>query len=327
MAVPIALNKMKVPPYAGVKLVEFWDRLELLPYGWIRDCVALGKFKANQLGFEPGDPNYEEWNERMGDNEIWVVVNWRVFENEDDEVDRVLYCNPKATLEDAKKAFEGLREYLESNADDRDTLAGLEKYKKHIRGFVPPKSFAWIRRENMGKDEEAIGETKGIIQSFAGQKTDETREMYQARLKVLAGMQPKTVALLHKAEAATDDDDRQKIEREAVKAYFAEVGTYWTNEMIEAWLRSNPVGSEWICEFARLINEPERQLDLVNHELALNWIHRGYNMMTENELSDAIFKATGQYVKPNTLKKRRGEHLGLSTKRSPGPRPNSEQSQ
>jgi transposase len=65
-------------------------------------------------------------------------------------------------------------------------------------------------------------------------------------------------------------------------------------------------------------------LDPINQELALHWLRRGYNLMTEKELSDAILKATGQRLMPDTLKKRRGR-LGLSTKRPPGPRPNSEQ--
>ena len=145
--------------------------------------------------------------------------------------------------------------------------------------------------------------------------------MYQARLKVLAGIQPKTVALIYQAEAATDDLTRQQLEREAVKAYFAEVATYWTDDLIEAWLRNNPVGAKWLCEFGRMIEEPERQLDPINQEMVMHWVRRGYNLMTENELSDAILIATGQRVMPNTLKKKR-QRLGL-TARPPGPRPNS----
>jgi hypothetical protein len=89
------------------------------------------------------------------------------------------------------------------------------------------------------------------------------------------------------------------------------------------WLRNNPVNSKWLREFVRNIEEPERQLDPINHELAMHWLRRGYNLMTENELSDAILIATGQRVMPNTLKKKRAR-LGL-TARQPGPRPNSEQ--
>jgi hypothetical protein len=63
--------------------------------------------------------------------------------------------------------------------------------------------------------------------------------------------------------------------------------------------------------------------DPINHELVMHWLRRGYNLMTENELSDAILIATGQRVVPNTLKKKRAR-LTL-TARPPGPRPNSEQ--
>jgi hypothetical protein len=137
---------MKFPPYAGVELVEFWDRLELRPFGWFRDCLGLARFKANELSFEPGDVDYEKWNEKMGDNEIWVVVNWKVFENEDDEVDRVIYCRPNTILEDAKKVFEWLKDYLSSSLKDRDTKAEMDGYMNQMRSLTAP-VFAWIRQK------------------------------------------------------------------------------------------------------------------------------------------------------------------------------------
>ena len=123
----------------------------------------------------------------------------------------------------------------------------------------------------------------------------------------MAGMQPKTVALIQQADEAKDDTERQKREREAVHAFFAESAPYWTEDMVMAWQRNNPVGSKFLCEFGRVMEAPERELDPINYELALNWLRRGYNLMTENELSEAIFKATGQHVKPNTLKKKRAK--------------------
>ena len=136
-------------------------------------------------------------------------------------------------------------------------------------------------------------------------------------------MQPKTIALIQQALEAKDDTQRKKLECEAVQAFFAEVATYWPDDVLMAWQRTNPVGSKWLCEFAKVIEEPERQLDPINHELAMNWFRGGYNLMTENELSDAILIATGQRVMPNTLKKKRAR-LGLSA-RPTGPKPKSEQ--
>lgn len=158
------------------------------------------------------------------------------------------------------------------------------------------------------------------FQSSADPSAVDEYNVYQARLKVLAGIQPKTVALIHQAEETKDEVQRKKLECEAVKAFFAEVATYWTEDMIEAWLRTNYPGSKWLRVFAKMIEKPECELDPIEHELALNWLRRGYNLMTENELSAAILKATGQHVKPNTVKKKRA-NLGLPTKRPFGPDP------
>lgn len=315
---------MVIPPYAGVKLVEFSDRLELMPYGWFRNCVALGKHKANEVGFQPEEQLFAEWNKRMGDHEIYVVVCWKVFENDSDEVEYAIYCGPGTNLETAEKVFEGLIEYLDSIPKDRDTEEGAQNCLRHIRGLVPPGLRLWLTHGNVGRHYEERDDYGAIPQSYSDQKTSETREMYQARLKALAGMQPKTVALIEQADRTEDSAQREKLEREAVQAYFAELGTYWSDDMLMAWQRNNPLASKWLCEFGKMMEMPERDLDPINQELALNWIRRGYNLMTENELAEAIFTVTGQRVKPNTLKKKR-VGLGLSTKRPSGPRPNSEQ--
>jgi len=296
MAVAIGLNIMIIHPFAGVRLVEFWDHLELVPVGWYRNFVGFGKFKANKVGFQPGELLYSFFNAIMGANEIYVVVNWRIYDDGTEELGQVIYCDPQTTLEGAQKSYRDMIDYL-----------GLSHEKLNIYANL-------------------IGESIPMIHSFSDQKSDETMEMYQARLKAMAGMQPKTVALIQQADETQDPGLRQKLESQAIEAYFAETATYWPDDVIKEWQRKNPVGSEWLCEFARLIEEPERQIDPINHELAMHWLRRGYNLMTENELSDAILITTGQRVMPNTLKKKRMK-LGLSTKRPFGPRPNSEQSQ
>ncbi len=133
-------------------------------------------------------------------------------------------------------------------------------------------------------------------------------------------MHPKTVDLLRKAEEAKDGSSRGKLEREAVQAYFAEMAHFWTEDQVLLWQRSNPVGTEWMCEFARVLSEPKPTLDPVNYELALNWIRRGYNSLTAAELADALRQVTKEKLRPATVKKRR-ERLGLTTKRPPGPPP------
>jgi hypothetical protein len=77
------------------------------------------------------------------------------------------------------------------------------------------------------------------------------------------------------------------------------------------------VGTAWLCEFSTVFQEAPRDLDPINQELALNWLRRKYNLLTAEELSDAILVATLQRLTPGALKKRR-ERLGLTTRRKPG---------
>ena len=138
-------------------------------------------------------------------------------------------------------------------------------------------------------------------------------DLYQARLKVLAGMQPKTIALLQQAETTVDPDEREKIERELVDAYFAELAHYWTLEVVAAWITSNPPAPKWWREFAVVFAKPKRELNGFDYELVLNWLRRAYNLLTAQELSDVIFAVTGERKKPAAVTKRR-EWLGLVTK-------------
>lgn len=303
-------------------MVEFSDRLELLPVGWVRDCIGLGRFKACDVGFEPHEKDFADWKRIMGDGDIFVVVNWKVYDDESDEtdeLDHVIFCGSKTTLEDAQKVFQALVGYLESKPKDRGTDAGVQNFIKHLR-TVAPSGVRWITHGSAGKPNPPP-EPEAIIHDFFGQKSTETKEVYQARLKVLAGVQPHTVALIWKADQAKNEIERRKIESQAVEAYFAEVAMYWTPDIFKAWQRNNPVGPEWYREFVRLLAAPERQLDAINHELALNWLRRGYKLLTHREISEAIYQAMNIRVLPDTIK-HKSANLGL-TGRPPGPRPKS----
>ena len=52
-----------------------------------------------------------------------------------------------------------------------------------------------------------------------------------------------------------------------------------------AWQRSNPLGTGWICEFGRVMREPSRQTDPINHDLALNWLRQKIQPSDPKELS------------------------------------------
>jgi hypothetical protein len=139
----------------------------------------------------------------------------------------------------------------------------------------------------------------------------------------MSELQPQTVELLKIATVTKDAAKRQIAEREAVQSYLAELAHYFTKDEIMAWQKSNPLGISWMRELARVFDNPRRTIDPVNYELALNWLREKYNEQTEKELSESIFKKILRWLTPAAIKKRR-ERLGLTSKRPPGPRPNSD---
>lgn len=210
-----------------------------------------------------------------------------------------------ATEEDARKAMRKHIDFLNMSKEEQEELDKCFKQTEEDRAYI----------ENRFPNFQS---------PVAGPGGIDANDLYQARLKVLAGLQPKTVNLIQQADAAVDPEKRRKLEREAVDAYFAELASSWSEDEVLAWQRNNPIGTEWMCEFARVWEEPERRVDEVNYELAFNWLRRKYNLLTAEELSAMIFIATGQRLMPGTLKKRR-ERLGLTTKRTAGRRPNVEE--
>jgi hypothetical protein len=92
------------------------------------------------------------------------------------------------------------------------------------------------------------------------------------------------------ANATKDPAKRNYVEREAVQSYFAEIAHYLTEDEVLTWQKSNPVGTGWMCEFAEVMGNPRRQLDPINHELALNWLRSKYNEMTAKQLSESILR-------------------------------------
>lgn len=248
------------------------------------------------------------WPNCKEDEEVWAVVQWIRFEDGREEKGSIHYLRSPHTEEDARKAMQQMSDFYSTSKEK--LLAMAHMYRATEEEHADDLAYIESRYPNYQSppaDPRALDEY----------------DVYQARLKVLAGLHPKTVELIKLADATQDPQKRQKIERKAVQAYFAELAHYWTEEEVLAWQRSNPIGTEWMCEFARVLEEPKREIDPINHELAFNWLRRKYNLLTENELSDSILIATQQRVMPGTLKKRR-ERLGLTTIRKPGPRPNSE---
>lgn len=294
-----------IPPLAGVTLVECRDRLELRPYYWCREFVGLGRFNSTEVGPKPGHRLHEIFAAINQGRDIWVVTSWRRHEDGSEEELITNYLDPEATEADAREAFDRMVNFQNHTRKELEELTSFFNASEDDLAYV----------ESTFPEPGAVPAEGASIQE---------RDLYQARLKVLAGMQPKTVELIHRADTENDPTLRQQIETIAIQAFFADLAHYWTEEQAREWQKKNPVGTEWMVYFAEVRSKPKLEVDPVNHALVLDWLRKKYDLLTAQELSDAIFDVTGDRIKPDTLKKRR-ERLGLTTRRPTGPRPNSDQ--
>jgi hypothetical protein len=301
-------KRIYIPPFSGVRLVECRDHFQLVPVPEVRTLFGYGKIKAGAFKVDAEDPNSEQvWDDLGPDTEIWAVMQWYVYSDGHQEPGNINYLRPECTEEEVKKSMERMIGFESMTRDDLLGLTQCFQAKEEDYDYIEDK------HPNYQSEPDPS-------------KTDEY-DVYHARLKVMSELQPKTVELINIANATKDPVKRQLAEREAVQSYFAEIGHYLTEDEVLAWQKSNPVGTGWMCEFAEVMSNPRRQLDPVNHELALNWLHSKYNEMTAKQLSKSVWRRVWRWLAPgfrmtaDFIKKRR-ERLGLTTKRPPGPRPN-----
>ena len=303
-------KEIYIPPYSGVRLIECRDHFQLVPVPAVKVLYGYGKIAATEARVDPEDPTSEPiWDNLGPDAEVWIVMQWFHFENGDVQPGNFSYLRPECSEADVRKSMERME-----GMDDitrEQALAMLQCF------------------ESSDEDRDYVEDQFPNYQSEPDPSKSDEYDVYHARLKVMSELQPKTVELLKIVNVTKDPAKRQFVEREAVQSYFAEIAHYLTEDEVLAWQRSNPVGTGWMCEFANVMNEPRRQLDPVNHELAFNWLRGKYNEMTAKELCDSVFGRVWKWLAPgfrmtaDFIKKRR-EKLGLTTKRPPGPRPKSD---
>ena len=292
-----------VPPFDGVALVDYRDRIELAPLFSFREFTGMGRVNADEVGPRQNGKLHPFFAAVMGGREIWVIVCWRQYEDGSEEPLRFQYLDPEATEATARKSFDEAVEFMNTSKDKLEALARCLETTEDDRDYIETR-FPDVKRST---DATSIDD----------------KDLHHARLKVLSGMQPRTAQMLHRAEETREQKLREALERDAVEAFFADMANSWTPELIKEWQRHNPVGTEWLVEFARSLGERKHEIDPINHELVLNWLRRKYNLLTAEELSALLYEATGEKLSAGAIKKRR-ERLGLITKRQPGPRPNSE---
>lgn len=305
---PEAPGKIYVPPYSGVRLIECRDHFQLVPVPAVRTVYGYGKIKASKATCDPDDPNSEQfWTDLAPDDEVWAAMQWFVYEDGHQEQGTINFMRPECTEDEVRKSMEQMEGFYDQSREDALALLQCFDAKEDDYAYV---------EDNYPN-----------YQSEPDPKNTDEYDVYHARLKVMEELQPKTVALIKIANATKDPEKRQIAEREAVQSFIAELVHYFTKEEIDAWQRSNPLGISWMRELASVFDQPRRQLDPINHELALNWLREKYNQQTAKQLSESIFKRVYRWLAPgfkmtaDFIKKRR-ERLGLTTKRGSGPPPN-----
>jgi hypothetical protein len=287
-----------IPPFSGVRLVECRDHFQLVPVPDVRTVFGYGKIKASAFRIDEDDPESEQmWTDLSPTQEIWAVMQWYVFADGHQEPGNINYLRPDCSEAEVKESMERMVRFENMS---REELLGL--------------TTCFDGGEN---DRDFIDDKHPNYQSEPDPSSVDEYDVYHARLKVIEELQPKTVELIKIANATKDPTKKQVVEREAVQSFYAELAHYFTEDEILAWQKSNPVGTGWMCEFAEVMSKPRRQLDPVNHELALNWLRERYNFQTAKELSESIFRRILRWFTPDAIKKRR-ERLGLTTKRKPG---------
>ena len=265
---------------------------------------GYGKIKASKATVDPNDPNSERvWYDLGPDEDVWTVMQWFQFEDGHRELGEVSFLRPDSTEEQVRKSMEGMERM--HNYTREDMIVLLQCY------------------DSKQEDHDYVEDNYPNYQTEPDPRDTGAYDLYHARLKVMEELQPQTVAIIKIANVTKDPERRKIAEREAVQSYFAELAHYFTADEILAWQRSNPIGTSWMREHVRVFDRPRRQLDPINHELALNWLRVKYNQQTAQQLSESVFKRVFTWLAPgfkmtaDFIKKRR-ERLGLTTKRQPG---------
>ena len=304
-------KKLYIPPFSSVCLIECQGHFQLAPVPAVRVFYGYGKIKAGEVTGETEDGKTEPMFSFLDPNEeMWAVVQWFRYEDGHEQKGDICYLRASVAETDVRKRMEQMEQM--NNQTRQELLDLTECY------------------EATEDDYQYIDDTKPNYQSPpANPNATDEKDVYDARLKVLGDLQPKTVEIMKIYNCTKDPGKRQQLGFELVQSYFAELAHYWTEDEVLAWQRTNPVGTGWMCEFGEVMREPRRQLDPINHELALNWLQEHYNRLSAKDLSNSIFSRVWRWLAPgfkltaDFIKKRR-ERLGLTTKRPPGPPPKPE---
>ena len=164
--------------------------MALSPVIAYREFFAYGKKKARDVTFETEDGRTELiWPDCAEDEEVWAVCQWVRYEDGHQEEGTVRYLREPASEADAKKAMEDLSGFYRLSKDELISLANClepsEENDSYIESRYPNYQF-----------------------TPKGPNSIDAHDVYQARLRTLAGLHPKTIALIQKADAVEEPLER-----------------------------------------------------------------------------------------------------------------------
>lgn len=165
-----------IPPFAGVSLVEYRDRIELRPYCWCREFVGLGKIRGSEVPENSASFFTSMFRKLFWRRSVWVIVCWRRYEDGREEALRTQYISPDATEDEARREFDRHVRFTQLPREELEELLSLY--------VATPDDVAYAESRPSRKE-------LGMLASETREETD----VYQARLKALAGLAPQTVSL------------------------------------------------------------------------------------------------------------------------------------
>lgn len=196
-----------IPPFAGVRLVEYRDCLQLVPVPDVRVVYGYGKIKASEATINPDNPKSEPvWDDLGADAEVWAVVQWYIYADGHQEPGNMCFVRPECSEDEVKERM------------DR-----MERMSSHTRDELLKMTQCF---EATADDFEFIEDNYPNYQSEPDPKKIDEHDVYHARLKVMGELQPKTVELIKIANATKDPAKRKFVEQEMVQSYFAELAGY-----------------------------------------------------------------------------------------------------
>lgn len=183
-----------------------------------------------------------------------------------------------------------------------------------------------LAAESRAQAIQELGANKVAEMKAAGTKQKHSaadlQDLEEARKKVLCEQYPDTCKAMDKQKpwAGATPEERAAGDEEVYRAYRLDSARLIKPRNLSDFFPTLPGDAQFFVEFAKAYGAKSPR-DLVNEELARNWLSEGYNKMSLNQYTQAINAKTGAKLKPGAMGKRRYAKLGLMTKRPPGPTP------